>query len=314
MRVHSRDVAGDGGCSGIRLRLGYRTPYDWQVVLRYLSDRAIPGVETVDGDAYRRSAILDGRSSVIEVRPHPERVAVVVRVPPHVRRDLNGVAERVGRLFDLDADPLPIASHLMKDPRLAPLVKARLGIRVPGAWDPFELAVRAILGQQVSVRGATTLAGRLVEAFGRPIEGGALDGGPSHVFPDPSTLAQADVAQIGLPQRRAEAIRELSRRVHRGGLRLSWGECPVEAQKRLVEIPGIGGWTAGYIAMRGLGQRDIFLPSDLGVRRALADASGNLPSPREATRHADAWRPWRAYAMLYLWTGAESSPRPSIAD
>jgi AraC family transcriptional regulator of adaptative response / DNA-3-methyladenine glycosylase II len=183
-------------------------------------------------------------------------------------------------------------------------VRKRPGLRVPGAWDPFELAVRAILGQQVSVRAATTLAGRLAAAFGCPIEP-ADSSAPSRLFPDAATLADADVASIGVPKMRAAAIRELARRARDGELSLSWGACEDDARAQLVSIPGVGEWTAQYVAMRALGRPDVFLPADLGVRRALAD-NGELPTPREAEDAARSWRPWRAYAVLHLWMGGDS--------
>ena len=175
-------------------------------------------------------------------------------------------------------------------------------MRVPGAWDPFELAVRAILGQQVSVRGATTLAGRLAERFGRPVE---AEGFPARLFPDAAVLADADISAIGIPGARAAAIRELARRVRDGELPLTWGSCAVDTHAGLVSIPGVGEWTARYVAMRGLGQPDMFLPGDLGVRKALA-GDGKLPTPRQAAAAAEPWRPWRAYGVLHLWTGGVS--------
>jgi AraC family transcriptional regulator of adaptative response / DNA-3-methyladenine glycosylase II len=302
-RTASREpeTLGDGA---IRLRLRYRAPYDWEGLFAYLEQRAIPGVEWVGDGMYRRSVVLDGQPAVVEVRPEPEQQSVAVRLPSFVRRDLMEVVERVRRVFDLSADPMQIASRLGKDPFLSRAVAARPGVRVPAAWDPFELAVRAILGQQVSVKGATTLAGRLVEAFGVRIDGTAPEG-PSHLFPTPAALAEAEIGKIGMPRSRGRAINELARRVRDDELPLSWGECPIETHKRLVQIPGIGEWTAQYIAMRGLGQPDTFMAGDLGVRRALADASGNLPTPQQAAALAEAWRPWRAYAVFYLWTAPE---------
>jgi AraC family transcriptional regulator of adaptative response / DNA-3-methyladenine glycosylase II len=266
-----------------------------------LQRRAIPGVERVADGTYRRTVVVDDQPAVVEVRPEPHTQSLTVRLPPFVRRDLLDVVERVRRVFDLAADPMQISSCLGTDPLLSRAVEARPGVRVPGAWDPFELAVRAVLGQQVSVKGATTLAGRLVEACGVRIDG--MDPrGPSHLFPTPAVLAEADIGGIGMPRKRGHAINELARRVRDHELPLSWGECPIKTQARLVQIPGIGEWTAQYIAMRGLGQPDTFMPGDLGVRRALADANGNLPTPKQAADFAKTWRPWRAYAVFYLWT------------
>jgi 3-methyladenine DNA glycosylase/8-oxoguanine DNA glycosylase len=215
------------------------------------------------------------------------------------------VAERVRRLFDLGADPLPIMERLGADPDLAGIVRRRPGLRVPGAWDPFELCVRAILGQQVSVRGATTLAGRLAARFGERIEG-LPDDAPHRLFPTAAALADADIASIGMPGRRAAALRELARRVRDGELPLSWGECHERTHERLVGIPGIGEWTAKYVAMRALGQPDVFPEGDLGVRKAMSNGDGT-PNVAEALARSEKWRPWRAYAVLYLWAkGAEA--------
>jgi AraC family transcriptional regulator of adaptative response / DNA-3-methyladenine glycosylase II len=290
------------GC--VILKLPYRAPYDWDTMLAYLGERATPGVEQVVDGMYRRSALLDDRPTFIEVRHEPKEARIHLWISRAVRRDLMDAVERVRRVFDLGADPMSIAQHLRRDPRLRRSVKKHPGIRVPGAWDPFELAVRAILGQQVSVRGATTLAGRLAERFGPPIET-ADPAAPTRLFPGPEALVEADIATIGMPQKRAAAIRELARRVHEGELPLTWGSCAVETHEGLVSIPGIGEWTAQYVAMRGLGQPDMFLPGDLGVRKALAD-NGKLPTPRQAAAVAETWRPWRAYGVLHLWMGGDS--------
>jgi AraC family transcriptional regulator of adaptative response / DNA-3-methyladenine glycosylase II len=267
----------------------------------YLQRRAIPGVEQVKDGGYRRSILAEGRPALVEVRHLPDEHCLEIHLPPFLGKGLMGVAERVRRVFDLGADPFEIDSHLRKDVRLARAVAARPGARVPAAWDPYELAVRAILGQQVSVKGATTLAGRLVTAFGTPVDS-FQPGGPTHLFPSPAVLADADVANIGMPRRRGWAINELARRVRDGDLCLSWGECPAETHAQLVSIPGIGDWTARYVAMRGLGEPDTFLAGDLGVRKALTQPGGKMPTPRQAEARAETWRPWRAYAVFYLWT------------
>jgi AraC family transcriptional regulator of adaptative response / DNA-3-methyladenine glycosylase II len=297
--------------TGLVLRLPYRPPYDWDGILEHLARRAVPRVEATEGGVYRRTFRVDGRSGGVSVRPDPEgRPFLVARVTGDVRRDLLTVAERIRRIFDLGADPARIARSLSADPWLEPRVRARPGLRVPGAWDPFELAVRAILGQQISVKGATTLAGRLVEAFGDPIPGGeGAPPGPDRLFPSAAALAEADVARIGMPRQRADAVRELARRVASGRLPLSWGGCPEETRDALLLVPGVGEWTADYIAMRGLGQTDAFPAGDLGARRALAADVGELPSPREVSRRAETWRPWRAYATLHLWTTPPPKPR-----
>jgi AraC family transcriptional regulator of adaptative response / DNA-3-methyladenine glycosylase II len=289
------------GAPGVTLRLPYRPPYAWDEVLEYLTARAVPGVEQVVDGTWRRTALIDGAPALVEVRPDPAKHQVVVRVGAPVRRDLLRVVERVRRVFDLGADPLQISSHLRRDPRLRAAVSRRPGLRVPGAWDPFELAVRAVLGQQVSVKGATTLAGRLAAKWGERVEASDASG-PHLLFPAPERLARAKVEGIGIPGARAAALRGLARRCASGELRLDRGVPFEEALAALLEIPGIGPWTAQYIALRALGEPDVFLPGDLGVRRALA-SNGRLPSAREAEELAEPWRPWRGYAVLHLWLG-----------
>ncbi len=219
------------------------------------------------------------------------------------------MVERVHRMFDLDSDPRVINEVLRHDPLLAPLVRARPGARVPGAWDGFELAVRALLGQQVTVAGATTLAGRLCDAFGEP---GPFSGtGLSRLFPTPAALADGDVARIGMPRRRAEAIRTLAREVRDGRIVLEPSADPgetatrLEMAARLGRIAGIGDWTVQYVAMRALRDPDGFPAGDLGLLRAVARS---LPEGERRTlnasalaRRAEAWRPWRAYAAIQLW-------------
>ena len=315
--------APDVAVGALTLRLPYREPYDWDALLGYLAVRATPGVEAVSDRTYRRSFRARGRAGVVAVSPDPDgRPFAVVRVFGDVRRGLLDVVERVRRVFDLGADPARIAEVLAADPRLAPSVRRRPGLRVSGAWDPFELAVRAILGQQVSVKGATTLAGRLAAAYGEALPDEAAGSGsgagaapaapapsassaspapPGRLFPTAEALAEADIASIGMPDKRAEAIRELACRVLDGRVALSWGACPEEAHAALVAIPGVGEWTASYVAMRGLGQPDSFPAGDLGVRKALANGRGRLPTVRETMARSECWRPWRAYATLHLW-------------
>jgi AraC family transcriptional regulator, regulatory protein of adaptative response / DNA-3-methyladenine glycosylase II len=281
---------------GLVFRLAYRPPCDWAGLLGFLRHRAIPGIERVDGEVYRRTIEIDGIAGWIEVRPVPREAHLHLRIHAPVSTAIIGVVERVRRLFDLNADPLAIEKHLGKDPQLAAALGAHAGVRVPGAWDGFEIAVRAILGQQVTVKGATTLCGRLVRSFGVPH--GEAAGGLTHLFPRPETLADADLSALGIPQARAEALRALARAVR--SRRMSFEPCsnPEELVARFRALPGIGPWTAQYIAMR-LGEIDALPASDLGLRRALA--AGRLPAAAEVERRAEAWRPWRAYAVMLLW-------------
>jgi AraC family transcriptional regulator of adaptative response / DNA-3-methyladenine glycosylase II len=272
---------------GLTLSLPYKPPYDYAGLLAFLQARAIPGLERVDGDSYVR-ALERGR---IVVRPGPGST-LSLEVHAEVGRELLGLVERVTRLFDLRADPLAIRARLGGDAALRALVAKRPGLRVPGAFDPFELAVRAILGQQISVERARQLAGRIVERFGRSVDGGP---GLTHLFPTPAALAAADVRAIGMPASRASAIRGLAAAVAEG--RLDWSRANVED---LVALPGIGPWTASYIAMRAFGDPDAFPAADLGLRKAIAGA-GRLAAPADVEAASAGWRPFRAYAALHLW-------------
>jgi AraC family transcriptional regulator of adaptative response / DNA-3-methyladenine glycosylase II len=221
---------------------------------------------------------------------------------------LLATVERARRLFDLSADPETIIGQLAADPLLRPLV--RRGIRVPGAWDPFELAVRAILGQQVSVKGATTLAGRLVAKFGRRVDGLSRVG-LTHLAPRPAELADARLESVGLPRVRANTVRALAREVSDGTLRLDASQGLGEVVTRLCQIPGLGDWTAQYIAMRAFGEPDAFPASDLGLRKAAGNGHGPVSSG-ELERMARKWRPWRAYAAMALWMRSVDSRQPVV--
>ncbi|MGH7818239.1 MAG: AlkA N-terminal domain-containing protein, partial [Candidatus Binatia bacterium] len=260
-RWRARRADGDG----ILFRLACRPPFDWCSLLSFLRQRAIPGVEVVDDGAYRRTIEADGSTGTIEVRGMATEPALLLRVRLPSAGGLFEVVERVRRLFDLAADPLPIVEHLGSDPRLARVLADHPGIRLPGAWDGFELAIRAVLGQQVTVKGATTLCGRLVRAFGTPLP--EPDGALTHLFPRPDVLAGADLSRIGVPRSRSETVRALARAVAAGDLSFRPGASLEETIARLVAIPGVGPWTAHYVAMRAFGETDAFPASDLGVRR-----------------------------------------------
>jgi len=285
-------------------RLRYRPPYDWNGMLRFLAARATPGVELVEGEEYSRTISANGSDGYISVRRDEANDALVARVQFGDPRSLFLIVERLRAIFDLNADWAAIAPNLKADPRLAKRVEAEPGLRVPGCWSGFELAIRAILGQQITVKGATTLAGVLVRTFGRPIAGA---GKLTHVFPAPQVLAEADLADIGMPRARIETIRAFSRAVCDGRIRFEGILAAEEFLASLCEIPGIGKWTAQYVAMRALGEPDAFPSGDLGLLRALG-----LGSPRQLEQRAEAWRPWRAYATMYLWNVAgESKAAPS---
>ena len=278
-------------------RLHFRPPFHWDALLKFLKRRAIPGVEAIESGCYRRTISLNGDSGTLSVSLSESDQALEAGISFPEPRWLFLIVERLRRIFDLGADPSEIATRLATDPLMAKLIKALPGLRVPGCWDGFELAVRAILGQQVSVGGTRTLAGRLVRSFGTPI---SAKPPLTHLFPAANVLADADVGSIGLPKNRAETIRALARAVLEGRITFGSVSNVDEFQSRLRELPGIGDWTAQYIAMRALGDPDSFPAGDLGLLRSAA-----LRDQHELAGRAEVWRPWRAYAAMYLWQGSE---------
>ena len=285
----------------LSVRLAYRPPYDWDAMLAFLAARAIPGLEAVSDRSYKRSIAFGGNSGVVTVTPaDSHRVDVAIRFPDLAA--LPQIIVRVRRVFDLAADPDTIGAHLALDPMLAPLVASRPGLRVPGAWDGFELALRAILSQQITVPAATKLLGRLVQQHGEPLPKAMRDGeGLSHLFPSPAVVAAADLAALGMPAARARAVTSLAQAIAADPAMFSRGASLEEAIAKLRLLPGIGEWTAQYIAMRELREPDAFPAADIGLLRAMAAADGRRPSPAELLLRAERWRPWRAYAALHLW-------------
>ena len=288
-------------------RLRFRPPFSWKGMLAFLAPRATPGVEEVDGEVYRRTISFGKNSGYFEVSLDEANLALLLKVKLGNPQALFFVVEQVRSMFDLNADWSDIVHCLQGDPVLAGRMRQEPGLRVPGCWDGFELTVRAILGQQVTVRGATTLAGRLAAAFGRPC---SAAGGLSRLFPTPQALAAAELAGIGLTVKRARTITELARAVCDGRVCFDGITESEMFLRSLREIPGIGEWTAQYVAMRALPEPDAFPSSDLGLLRAL-----NLTNPVELERRAAAWRPWRAYAAMYLWSAhaGPSSGRQATA-
>jgi AraC family transcriptional regulator of adaptative response / DNA-3-methyladenine glycosylase II len=291
LRQRARQPAG-GDSRGYSFRLAYRPPYDWAALLAFLRARATPGVESVDRAGYRRTIAVDGQRGSLEVSRLESGPGLRVNVRFPDPRALLRIVERVRRLFDLGADPKVIGDHLRADPLLRAAWARHPGIRTPGAWDGFELAVRAILGQQISVRSATTIAGRVAAMFGSPVDDGR---GLSRLFPQPAELAEAAIEAAGVMPARAEAIRRLARRA---GAPLN-GPSMYDDLGSLESVPGIGRWTAQYIAMRALGEPDAFPSGDLVLR----SATGHL-SAGELGRRSERWRPWRAYAVMLLWQTA----------
>ena len=296
----ARDSA-DAPGTWLTLRLACREPFDAAGWLGFLAARAIPGVEQVTQDRYARSVQTAAGPGIIELLPRPGQGHVLLRARLSGLGAVSPVVGRARRLLDADADPAAIGAALATDGLLAPLVRARPGLRVPGAYDGFELAVRAVLGQQVSVAAASTFAGRLAAQHGTPLAAdGPLDGpagrpGPRVVFPGPDVLAEADLAGLGLTTARQRTLRGLAAATASGRLTLDPGADPGEIAARLAELPGIGPWTIGYILMRAAADPDAFPEADLGLRRALA----RLGVP---AGHPARWRPWRAYAAMHLWT------------
>jgi AraC family transcriptional regulator, regulatory protein of adaptative response / DNA-3-methyladenine glycosylase II len=283
------------------LRLGFRPPFDWEGMLRFLAPRAIPGVEIVEAGCYRRTIFFNGEAGFLEVSREESGLALEARIQFGDSRALFLIVERIRRMFDLNADWQVIAARLRMDEALSGRVEASPGLRVPGCWDGFELAVRAILGQQVTVKGATTLSGRIVTNFGMAFTGAP---GLTHLFPRPEVLAEAKLSGIGLTTARAETIRALARAVCEGKISFDGIVDTDEFLARLCETPGIGKWTAQYVAMRALGEPDALPTGDLGLAHALS-----LKNAREIEERSQAWRPWRAYAAMYLWNVQDPAER-----
>ena len=286
----------------LRLTLAYRPPLAWNALLGFLGRRATPGVERISSGTWSRTVRIEGRTGVIRVRePDPGSTlaghdVVVLEADASLAPALMPLCARVKQLFDLVAEPNAIESHLTRT-GFGAIGRSARGLRVPGAWDGFELAIRAVLGQQVSVAGATTLMGRLTASFGESFAGG--DDGFTHLTPTAERLAEVGVdaiRRIGLPAARAETIHELSRLAADGSLSLDADADVRSMMRRLQEIRGIGPWTAEYIAMRALHWPDAFPASDLVLRKA----AGNLTTA-QLTRRAESWRPWRSYAAMHLW-------------
>lgn len=300
--------------AGVTLRLPFSPPYDWKAMVEFLAPRAIPGVEQVEADLYRRTVALDRARGVVEVRPVPGAAHLAATIWTNDVSALAAMVARLRRLFDLDADIQAIDAHLAADPTLAPLVAARPGLRVPGAWDGFELAVRAVLGQQVSVRAATTFAGRLAAAHGAPLDlPGSPPGGPDRLFPAPAAVGAADLTAIGLTRARGISLNALGQAMAADHGLLRAYETLEETVAKLTALPGVGPWTAQYVAMRALREPDAFPASDLGLLRAMETPAGR-PSPAALAADAEAWRPWRAYAALRLWLQGGPPASPALTS
>ena len=308
-----RRAGGEGVAPGaLTIRLAYRPPYAWEQMMRYLAGRAIPGVEAVVQEAgalqYLRSVRLQGVAGWLRASHLPQRGQIVLQAASQLAPLLMPLAARVRSQFDLDANPAAVEAHLGGDSLLAPIIAQAPGLRVPGAFDTFELAVRAVLGQQISVAGATTLAGRLALRFGQPADTPAPQLGL--YFPTPAELAGVPVeaiAALGLPGARARTLLQLARFAADGGLAFMPGVTLEDAVSRLKTVPGIGEWTAQYIALRGLRFPDAFPAGDLGLQKAASGVAGGRLDEAGLRARAAGWAPWRGYAALLLWQALHSS-------
>jgi len=280
----------------LTVRLACREPFDGEHLLRFLAARAIPGVESVDEHGYSRALRLAGGTGVVSVRISAGQVTCALALEDVA--DVQSAVQRVRRLLDLDSDPATIDAHLAGDPLLAPLVAKRPGLRSPGAVDGTELLVRAILGQQVSVAGARTLATRLAEVHGELLA--TPIGDVERVFPSAQAIAALSPEDFAMPRARGAALIEACAQVADGRIVLDAGSDRLETRAALESLPGIGPWTAGYVAMRALGDPDVFLPTDVGVRHALT-ALGQESTAKAAAAASERWSPWRSYALHHLW-------------
>ncbi len=282
------------------MRLAHTGLLDWDLLLGYFARRAIGGVEAVDpaSGAYRRTIVVGGTVGTLELtRGGPDHLVLRTDRPARL------VVPRARRIFSLDADPRAAADHLAGDPDLAPLVAARPGLRVPGTWDPFETGVRAIVGQQVSVAGASTVTARIVARAGSLLDRPAS--GLTSTFPGPAVLAEADLSGVGMPGARVAAVQAFAAAVASGDLRLDGSLGLEDLVAAVCAIRGLGPWTASYLALR-MGEADAFPAADLGLRRALSPSAPL--STAELSARAEAWRPWRGQAALRLWLGDEAPP------
>ncbi|AYC35094.1 DNA-3-methyladenine glycosylase 2 family protein [Pseudomonas cavernae] len=282
-----------------RLRLTYREPWNWQQFHNHFALRTLTGVERLTPHSYTRSFRLGPRSGWFSVRPLADQPALELGLSPSCADLAPILTPRVRRMFDLDADPAVIARHLGRDPLLASLIARVPSLRLPMAFDPFEQAVRAIVGQQVTVKAAVTISGRLVQRLGEPLSE-TPDGEPMWLFPTPAALAEDPLDGIGMPGKRVQTLRGFAQAVAGGELILSVSDGVEALVERLCALPGIGPWTAEYIALRAFGEADAFPTADLGLLKSpLWGAEGIRP--RDLAARAEAWRPWRAYAAVYLW-------------
>ncbi|MEQ5840427.1 DNA-3-methyladenine glycosylase 2 family protein [Paraburkholderia acidicola] len=283
------------------LELPFKAPFDWPRLLRFFKGRATPGVEAVEDGAYRRAIDWAGDTGTLTVRLHPRKRCIVATIDGAASRHADALAAPIARMFDLHANPKAIGAHFADDPWLASLFDAAPGLRVPGAWSGFELVVRAIVGQQVSVKAATTIIGRLVQRAGERID----DHPHEHTawrFPTPAALAAVDLAKIGMPGKRVAALQGFAHAVACGDVPLDNATVDATALRAaLLALPGIGPWTVEYVAMRAWRDADAWPATDLVLMQSISARHPSLVRPTQQRTRTDAWRPWRAYAAMHLW-------------
>jgi AraC family transcriptional regulator of adaptative response / DNA-3-methyladenine glycosylase II len=307
-QLNGSPSTGTQNATGVTVRVRYRPPYDWAAMLSFLRAREVDGVECVDNERYVRTIVQDGEIGTVEVAhaPEVESITATIRFPSV--RALSAIISRVRRVFDLGADIDAIDEHLARDPLLAPLLAERPGLRVPGAWDGFELAVRAILGQHVSVKAARRLAGRLAGSCGSEVKAADFTSfGLSRAFPSPSQLMAVDVGALKIPRARKRALLALAEAALDDPHLFRPQKTVEETVARLGKIAGIGDWTAHYVALRAGGEPDAFPATDAALLRGAAKIFGSTSSA-ELVQRAERWRPWRAYAAQHLWAAASAAP------
>jgi len=302
---------GTVAATGVTVRLSYRPPYDWPAMLAFLRARAIDGVEQVEGEVYGRTVLLDGRAGTVEIGHLPEQESLTATIRFPCVRALPAIVERIRRVFDLGADVATIGAHLAQDPLLAPLIAERPGLRAPGGWDGFELGVRAVLGQQVTVEAARGLAGRLVRLCGTALPA-EQRGHPrlTLALPTAAQVAAADLTSLGMPGARKAALAALAAAALADPLLFQPLGSVEETVARLRAIRGVGEWTAQYIALRAVRETDAFPAGDIGLLRGATAPDGPRPRPADLHRRAEPWRPWRAYAAQHLWA-ADAAAQPT---
>jgi DNA-3-methyladenine glycosylase II len=289
--------------TAVELHLPFKPPFAWSRLLAFIGGRTSAGVESAEDGVYRRAIGCNGAEGTVEVRLHPRKHCLVATIDGALSEHAGELAAPLARMFDLHADPRKIAACLGADPWLAPLLERTPGLRVPGAWSGFELVVRTIVGQQVSVKGASTIMSRIVQRAGKRIEGHPHEA-TAWRFPTPAELAATNLDKIGMPTRRIATVLRFAEAVASGALPLDDSDAdPLKLQRDMLALPGIGPWTVGYVAMRALRDPDAWPEADLVLMQAISQRDPALVKSAQQRARTDLWRPYRAYAALHLWNG-----------